>query len=179
RKSRMRRVAIVLVACLLMAAVAGFFFQRLGEIDDYTAVSRLAIWGGAFTVFARSPALGAGFGNLRMLLGGLVGLPEGWSGDAHNLYLELLAETGIVGLAAFVCLIVAALRAALRRYRNSQDELGKIMGFAVFAAIVGVLVHGTVDYLFHTTPQVAALFFLALGVIATRVSGLPATTLRA
>ena len=71
-KARIRRVALVLIVCLLAAAVAGFFFQRLGEIDDFTAVSRLAIWGGAFTVFARSPVLGTGFGNLRALMGGLL-----------------------------------------------------------------------------------------------------------
>lgn len=177
RKSGMRRVAIVLIVCLLAGAVAGFFFTRLTEIDDYTTVSRLAIWGGAFTVFARSPVLGTGFGNLRTLMGGLLGLPEGWTGDAHNLYLELLAETGIVGFVAFVFLITAALRAALRRYRNSQDEFGKIIGFAVFAAIIGVLVHGTVDYLFHTTPQVAALFFLVLGILRAQAPVQAATTL--
>ena len=44
RNTRMKRVALVLIVCLLAAAVAGFFFQRLGEIDDFTAVSRLAIW---------------------------------------------------------------------------------------------------------------------------------------
>ncbi len=178
RKSGMRRVAIVLIVCLLAAAVAGLFFHRLTEIDDYTTVSRLAIWSGALTVFARSPVLGAGFGNLRTLLGGLLGLPEGWTGDAHNLYLELLAETGIVGFIAFVFLIAAALRAALRRYRNSQDEFGRTIGFAVFAAMIGVLVHGTVDYLFHTTPQVAALFFLVFGIFRAQMSG-QATTLQA
>ena len=179
RKSGMRRVAIALIACFLAATVAGFFFTRLTEIVDYTTVSRLAIWGGAFTVFARSPVLGTGFGNLRTLMGGLLGLPEGWTGDAHNLYLELLAETGIVGFVAFVFLIAAAWRAALRRYRNSQDEFGQIIGFAVFAAIIGVLVHGTVDYLFHTTPQVAALFFLVLGILRAQAPGQAATTLGA
>jgi putative inorganic carbon (hco3(-)) transporter len=179
RKSRMRRTAIVLIACVLAAAVAGFFFQRLTEIDDYTTVSRLAIWGAAVTVFARSPVLGTGFGNLRTLLGGLLNLPEGWAGDAHNLYLELLAETGLVGFVAFVLFIVVALRTAFTRYRDSRDEFGKIIGFAVFAAIVGVLVHGTVDYLFHTTPQVAALFFLVLGILSAQGSGQSAVTLRA
>src|SRR5579859_2673799 len=171
RKTRMRRLAVVLVACLVVAALAGFFFQRLGEIDDYTAVSRLAIWGGAFTVFARSPVVGAGFGNLRPLMGGLVGLPEGWMGDAHNLYLELLAESGLVGFIAFAFLIVAALRAARRCMRQSRDEFMRLTGIAAFAAICGVLVHGTVDYLFHTTPQVAVLFFLLLGILGAQTLG--------
>jgi putative inorganic carbon (HCO3(-)) transporter len=165
RKTRVRRLASVMVLCLMAGAVAGFFFQRLGEIDDYTAVSRLAIWGGAFTVFARAPVVGAGFGNLRPLMGGLLGLPEGWMGDAHNLYLELLAESGLVGFIAFSVLIVCALRAARRCVRQPRDEFMRIIGIAIFAAVCGVLVHGTVDYLFHTTPQVAALFFLVLGML--------------
>jgi O-antigen ligase len=161
----MRRLAVVLAACLVAGAAAGFFFQRLSEIDDFTAVSRLAIWGGAFTVFARAPVVGAGFGNLRPLMGGLLGLPEGWMGDAHNLYLELLAESGLVGFIAFAVLIAGALCAARRYVRQSQDEFVRIIGIAVFAAVCGILVHGTVDYLFHTTPQVAALFFLVLGIL--------------
>src|ERR1051326_5381930 len=70
RKTRMRRLVMGMGVCLLGARVAGLFFQRLGEIDDYTAVSRLAIWNGAFTVFARSPVVGAGFCNLLPLMGG-------------------------------------------------------------------------------------------------------------
>jgi putative inorganic carbon (HCO3(-)) transporter len=170
RKTRMRRVAIVLVVCLLAGVAAGFFFQRLSEIDDFTTVSRLAIWGGAFTVFARSPMFGTGFGNLRGLMGGLLNLPDGWTGDAHNLYLELLAETGLIGFLVFISLIIYALRTALRQFRNTQDEFGRIIGVAVFTAICGVLVHGMVDYLFHTTPQVTALLFLVLGLLSAQAS---------
>jgi putative inorganic carbon (hco3(-)) transporter len=179
RKSRMRRIAIVAVACLMAATFAGLMFQRLGEIDDYTTVSRLAIWGAAYSVFARAPGLGAGFGNLRTTLGGLLGLPESWAGDAHNLYLELLAETGIAGLIVFLLLIVIACRAALRLYRRSEGEFDRIIGVAVFAAIAGVLVHGAVDYLFHTTPQVAALFFCLLGMLAALNSGRDTAALHA
>jgi putative inorganic carbon (HCO3(-)) transporter len=169
RKTRIQRVALLLVVCLLAAAAAGFFFQRLGEIDDFTAVSRVAIWGGAFTVFARSPVLGTGFGNLRGLMGGLLNLPDGWTGDAHNLYLELLAETGLIGFTVFGILVVLALRTALRQLRKTEDEFNKMIAVAVIAAISGVLVHGTVDYLFHTTPQATALFFLVLGLLSAQM----------
>ena len=170
RKTRIQRVALVLIVCILATAVAGFVFQRLGEIDDFTAVSRLAIWGGAFTVFARSPVLGTGFGNLRGLMGGLLNLPDGWTGDAHNLYLELLAETGLAGFLVFGTVIILALRNAFRQSRKAHDSFNKTIAVAIFAAIVGVLVHGTVDYLFHTTPQVTALFFLVLGLLSAHGS---------
>jgi len=170
RKARIRRVALVMIVCLLAAAAAGFFFQRLGEIDDFTAVSRLAIWGGAFTVFARSPVVGTGFGNLRGLMGGLLNLPDGWTGDAHNLYLELLAETGLIGFVVFGTLIVLALRTALKQLQTTENHFNKMIALAIFAALCGVLVHGTVDYLFHTTPQVTALFFLVLGLLSAQIS---------
>jgi putative inorganic carbon (hco3(-)) transporter len=170
RKTRVRRVALALVACLLVAAVAGFFFQRLTEIDDFTAVSRMAIWGGAFTVFVRSPVLGTGFGNLRGLMGGLLNLPDGWTGDAHNLYLELLAETGVLGFLVFGLLMTLAMRTALRQLRWTDNHFNKMTALAIFAVICGVLVHGMVDYLFHTTPQVTALFFLVLGLLTAQAS---------
>ena len=170
RKARVRRVAVVLIVCLFAAAVAGFFFQRLGEIDDFTAVSRLAIWGGAFTVFAQSPLFGTGFGNLRGLMGSILNLPDGWTGDAHNLYLELLAETGLVGFMVFAVLIVLALRTALKQLRKAENHFNKMIGIAIFTVICGVLVHGTVDYLFHTTPQATALFFLVMGLLTAQSS---------
>src|SRR5438270_7367186 len=170
RKTRVRRLVIALVGCLLVAAVAGFFFQRLTEIDDFSAVSRLAIWGGVFTGFVRSPVLGTGFGNLRGFMGGLLNLPDGWTGDAHNLSLELLAETGVIGFLAFGVLIILAIRTALRQLRRTENQFNKMTALAILAAICGVLVHGTVDYLFHTTPQVTALFFLVLGLLTAQAS---------
>jgi O-antigen ligase len=170
RKARMRRVALVLIVCLLVAAVAGFFFQRLAEIDDFTTVSRLAIWAGAFTVFAQSPLFGTGFGNLRGLMGGLLNLPDGWTGDAHNLYLELLAETGLIGFLAFGVLMFLTLRIAFKQFRRMEDQFNQVIILAIVAAICGVLVHGMVDYLFHTTPQVSALFFLVLALLTAQTS---------
>jgi uncharacterized membrane protein (DUF4010 family) len=55
--------------------------------------------------------------------------------------------------------------------RQSQDEFMRLIGIAAFAAVCGVMVHGTVDYLFHTTPQVAALFFLVLGILGAQKLG--------
>jgi O-antigen ligase len=157
---------VIASACAVLAALlVGLLFQRLSQIDDYTTVSRLAIWAGATNVFAGSPMIGAGFGNLRALMGGIVGLPEGWVGDAHNLYLELFAETGVPGFLSFVFLIFTSLRLALAQRRLFQSDFDKVIGFAVFAAICGVLVHGSVDYLFHTTPQATALFFMVLGIL--------------
>jgi hypothetical protein len=54
--------------------------------------------------------------------------------------------------------------------RRTQSDFSKKIALAVFAAICGVLVHGTVDYLFHTTPQATAFFFLVLGLLSAQIS---------
>jgi len=103
-------------------------------------------------------------------MGGLLNLPDGWTGDAHNLYLELLAETGLIGFLVFGGLVFLALRTTMKQFRKTQTEFNRMIALAIFAVICGVLVHGTVDYLFHTTPQVTALFFLVLGLLTAQIS---------
>jgi putative inorganic carbon (hco3(-)) transporter len=182
RAARLGWVSSLLVLTTAAALIVGMIFQRLSGIDEYTEITRLAVWAGAAAVFAGSPLAGIGFGNLRNLLAGVIDLPDDFILDAHNLYLEVLAETGLVGLLAFASLIFAALRTAWRLLRDPAGVMTWIVGFAAFAAIAGTLVHGAVDYMFHTSPQFSAMFFLVLGLLnaarrnqqlANQVAGLP------
>lgn len=165
RKLRIQWTGALLAMEAACAVVVGMVFERLAGVDQYTAITRLGVWAGAASVFTGAPLAGIGFGNLRESLGGVIGLPEGAVLDAHNLYLELLSETGIMGFAAFAVFMVIALRLALRIRRRAQGDMEGVIGFAAFAGIAGVLLHGLVDYMFHTTPQFAALFFLVLGLL--------------
>jgi len=159
-KARLRWVAAVLVFSLSGAVLAGQIFTRLQGVDLYTEVTRLGIWAGAGLVFAGNPVIGVGYGNFKTALTSAIAVPDGYMLDAHNLYLELLAETGIIGFAAFAILIIASVRCARRMFCASDEAMISIAGFAVIAAITGVLVHGMVEYVFHNSPQCAAMFFL-------------------
>jgi O-antigen ligase len=139
--------------------VAGMIFQRLSGVDSFTEVTRLAIWAGAGLLFAGNPVLGVGYGNFKTALVSAIAVPDGLMLDAHNLYLELLAETGVVGFAAFAVLVITCLRQA-RRMLSETEEMSKIVGFGTIVAIAGVLVHGMVEYVFHNSPQCAAMFYL-------------------
>jgi O-antigen ligase len=159
-KARLRWIAAVLVFSLSGALLVGQIFTRLQGVDLYTEVTRLGIWAGAGLVFAGNPVIGVGYGNFKTALTSAIAVPDGYMLDAHNLYLELLAETGIIGFVAFAILIIASVRCARRMFRSSDEEMISIAGFAVIAAIAGVLVHGMVEYVFHNSPQCAAMFFL-------------------
>ena len=159
RAARLRWVAMMVLFCGSGWLLASMMFQRLSGVDSFTEVTRLAIWAGAGLLFAGNPVLGVGYGNFKNALASAIAVPDGLMLDAHNLYLELLAETGVTGLAAFAVLVIVCMRQARRMFRETE-EMAKIVGFGVIAAVAGVLVHGMVEYVFHNSPQCAAMFYL-------------------
>ncbi len=88
---------------------------RSHDIDDglicaALAMDRLLVWKLSFEKAMEAPVLGHGFGALKYL----DGTPTGSNGrplDAHNLYLMLLGEAGIVPLLLFVSALVLLMRA--------------------------------------------------------------------
>lgn len=167
RAARLRWLAVVIVFSIAGAFFAGQIFERLSGIDSNTEVTRLGIWAGAGLLFLGNPVLGVGYGNFKVALTNAIAVPDGFMLDAHNLYLELLAETGLVGFLVFAALIIMCLRCARRMQRESLSATEAVIGIATIAAIGSILVHGAVEYVFHNAPQCAALFFLLLALLGT------------
>jgi len=140
-------------------------------------VMRVLLWGTAWGYFVHSPIIGVGWGNFV----GLYGLdlssfsdlvPQGVF-EVHNIYLQLLAETGLVGFMAFSYLFIQSWRLARSQLRSSFDSLNGALAFGVLGALLSVLVHGFVDFLFLVSPQFGTVFWvlLALLVASARLQG--------
>jgi O-antigen ligase len=153
--------ALVLVAVV----VAGFFLAQLPSNVDATGSSRLSgdssrglsarltTWGDALDAVLDRPLLGFGPGRTMVAVSPETPLsvartegPESYYVDAHNVFVEQLTTTGLLGLACFV----AWLWSASRRAR------GPLLGFA--------LIGGSMLLLEPTMPELAVLLALALGV---------------
>lgn len=159
----------VLAAILVLPPLLNHF-ERLQGVDDATELSRLAVWQAAVRIFLGHPLLGVGYGNYRFLYADFVPGAVPGKLDAHNLYLELLAETGIVGFLVFIVLVSAFFFVSLKSTRK-QDSLSRIVAFGVCGAIVATLIHGMVDYIFNASPQFGTLFWLVLGLGSCTVAG--------
>ena len=112
--------------------------------ENWAVVERMAHWQAGWEMFSAHPWLGVGFGNYAPIYPAYA-LP-GWDeplGHAHNYYLNLAAETGLVGLAAYLLFWGASLREGWRAVRCSS-------GFAqgVALGVLGVLAHLTVHNFF-------------------------------
>jgi O-antigen ligase len=137
----------------------------LGHKPDTVLGGRLTTWSTILGLLAANPAkllFGVGFKSLPY--GGLAGEPI----IADNMYVSMLAETGIVGLAAMLLFQAAILRHSYRAAR-SPDDVASFLGTWIFCFWIGELFQMlSVDAL--TYWRVLPLYFAVLG-LAVRERG--------
>lgn len=116
--------------------------------ENFAVVERVAHWVAALRMWEMAPWLGVGPGNYSVVYP-QVRLPlwEEPLGHAHNIYLHVLGENGLIGLAAFLALWVAAFGWALARWGHAAQH-GQTWSAALALGVVGVLTHLTVHNLF-------------------------------
>jgi putative inorganic carbon (HCO3(-)) transporter len=131
----------------------GVFDVRGVKVDDanYAVVERMAHWQAAWEMWLAHPAFGVGIGNYAVTYPAYA-LPR-WDdplGHAHNYYLNIAAETGLVGLGAYVILWLAAfwqswraVRAARGRWRGvAAGLLGMLVALSAHNLFDNLFVHG-------------------------------------
>jgi O-antigen ligase len=129
--ARVRLPRWVWVGMGLAVAVAGLALAARGSADLLGSSGRSQMWAVAWRLFADSPLLGQGPGTYKAAW--MAANPAAFdTGHAHNLYLNLAAESGLLGLAAGAWLIVAVVRALSRA--------GTAWSTAAMAGTVGLLV---------------------------------------
>jgi O-antigen ligase len=146
---RLRRAHVIVLLAAL--AIGGGISVWSAGTDFYG--ERPSYWRVAWRDFRDNPALGSGAGTY-VLAWGTTLSPAGYvATDAHNLYLESLAEVGPVGLA----LLAAALGLPLLALRRGG------IATAAGAAYVAFLLHAGVDWDW----EMPAVTLAALGCAAT------------
>jgi O-antigen ligase len=114
-----------------LAAALGIGLVAAGAASGSTE-PRTSLWGVAWHQFERHPADGSGVGTfaLAWARSGLIET-RGGALDAHSLYLETLAELGLVGLA----LLLAFLAVPLLHARRAPVAAGAYVVFLVHAGL--------------------------------------------
>ncbi len=115
--------------------------------NDRGYSTREAAWRWAISVFERRPIFGAGIGTIQFQPGAPYTNPAHHikAVDAENLFLNVLAEMGIVGFIAVLGAFVGALRRAWKYVRLGGDQFDRAWNAGVLAGVVAILVYGMVD----------------------------------
>lgn len=164
-------VAVLLVAMLValggQSLLPGSIAQRFSDFlpyvqpsdvtgvhvtdENFAVVERLAHWQAAQGMLSDHPLLGVGVGNYVPVYPAYA-LP-GWKdplGHAHNYYLNMAAEAGLLGLGAYALFLAACFQqgwSATRSVTGWQQSvtlgvLGVLTAFAVHSLFDDLYVHG-------------------------------------
>ena len=140
--------------------------SRRGRLADFGNNGRLDQWEVALDGFSSSPVTGEGAGAFQ----------QRWERDrpddlkvedAHSLYLETLAELGLVGLVLLLTALLALLAAFAARARGHERHAYA----ALLAMGVGWALHAGIDWDW----EMPAVTFWLFAVGGLAISGLPAT----
>ncbi|MBI5620074.1 O-antigen ligase family protein [Candidatus Gottesmanbacteria bacterium] len=155
---RKRHSVFSLIPYIIPLMLLGIFLSRTIGINDESVVVRQQLNAAAIKLWQQSPIVGVGLGNF------LVGLPKALPSRAiyflqpvHNIYLLVLAETGVMGLVVFLWMLWMTLKKATG---DRRQETGRLVTCCL--SLVVLLLLGLVDHYPLTLQQGQLLFTLLL-----------------
>ena len=127
---------------------------------------RVSMYEDTWRIFADHPWVGTGLGTLVAVYPQYASFYDGRTVDhAHNDYLELLADTGLMGGLCGLCFIALLLWQGLRRLESAEWGSARAIRAGSLVACAGLLIHSLVDFNLHIPSN--ALLFLLLAATAT------------
>ncbi len=163
-------LALGLVVALFIGVVALGGEDALNRVvgtvnSDDPTTGRAHFWNVTLDIITNHPVIGTGLGAFGVVYtgydsrNGLYRLEQ-----AHNDYLQVLSDGGIVGALIGLFFIVNLFRMGFNR-RESRDEFRRGVATGAMAGCFAVLVHSFFDFTLHTPSN--ALLFLILAAVAT------------
>jgi len=153
--------AILLSGILVVSnTVFGERFISSFSLTEVSNVGRLGIWKTSFVVFEKNPILGAGLGNLPIFFDPTASVKSPI--NAHNTYLDILSELGIIGLLLFGLIF----KDIFKNSFLSGTDKERYLRYGIATSFIWFFVHSFFETSLFSVPVLSALcFLLALAVI--------------
>src|SRR5579863_479675 len=158
--------AFVLVLVGLLAWLGGKeLTSRMSTISaeaktEISGGTRLSIDRDALQMFRHKPVLGWGLGTFPVVYPQFRSFYTNFFvNEAHNDYLQLLAEMGILGFAVMVWFVIVVYRRAFRKIGKWTSDVSSAATLACTLSFTGILVHSFFDFNLQI-PANASLFYV-------------------
>jgi O-antigen ligase len=155
-------VSLAFLAVVLMAVFGNLFIGRFVSIFNFSEGSnlgRLGIWQESISLVQKNPILGIGLGNYSLALN----FNENYRNavSSHNLYLDILTETGIIGLSAWALFFWNGFKDSLLGIKKKIKE-----SFVLSLGIIGSLSYFLIHSFFETSifnPTILSFLMVIMG----------------
>jgi len=161
---------VILGAILLVEPLRIRVMSIFAGREDSSNNFRINVWDAVIRMIQTYPLLGIGPGNDAFKkIYPLFMKPKYTALSAYSVLLEIMVETGIIGFTCFLWLLVTTIGQGIHQIKLLRDKMDS-QGFwliGAIAAMAGILAHGFFDTVWYR-PQVSTLWWLVLGLIASR-----------
>jgi tetratricopeptide (TPR) repeat protein len=140
-------------------ATAGPSSNTAARLQSASGNGRYQWWSAAVDAYASAPLTGIGPGTFEFWWAEHGSIP-GFVRNAHNLYLETLAELGIPGLALMLAVLGSIVAVGIGQFRRA-DSYDRALLAAALAAAAVFLTAAAIDWVWEMTVIPVALFLLA------------------
>lgn len=140
-------------------------FNLTADQTDATN-GRKYFWQTAFKIIFDHPIIGTGLDSFGVVFTRY----DSWNGNlrveqAHNDYIQILADAGILGFACVASFIILLFKQSLQIITKASDNFRRSVAAGALAGCVGILIHSLFDFPLRTPAN--GYFFLLLAVLAT------------
>jgi O-antigen ligase/Flp pilus assembly protein TadD len=140
--------------------------------EDPSINTRFLMWKVSIEMFKDKPAFGLGIGTFKYhyldyQAAYLIDHPNyirnsGKAAEAHNEYLQIAAEMGIIGLIVFLSIIFAFYYIVYQYFEKEDNKKNLLIIFGILMGITSCLIHCLFTFPFHV-PALGAIFFILFG----------------
>jgi len=132
-----------------------------GEVD----INRFPIWVNSWQIVKEFWLTGSGFGTFIAIFPNYRTLPGSEIYDhAHNDYLELLTDGGIISFFLVSCFVIVIIRSGWQMLRRRRDRYSILLSIGALTGIVATLIHSISDFNLHNG-AVGLYFFFICGLL--------------
>ena len=170
---------LLIVISLLTWVGGGELSRRVSSIStetrsEITGGMRLTIDRDALHMFSKKPVLGWGVRAFPVVYPQFRSFYTNFFvNEAHNDYLQLLVEMGLLGFGAMLWFLIVVYRRAVIKIKDWTSDVSGAVTLACMLGCSGILVHSTVDFNLQI-PANAALFYVFCTIAAADSFAQPA-----
>lgn len=163
-------LSIPIFSIAIYFAMDTAILNRLTNLTDSSSSYRFNIWRGVVRMLENIGLHGIGIGEGAFqkiypgyALSGIEAAPH-----SHSLFLQIIVETGIISLIAFLVFLFFFTQCSLSFCRTAYNMSNRLICLSMFAGVLAFLVQGLTDYVWYNY-RVFLLFWMFIGLALAHI----------